>query len=111
MIRFVSAVLEAGAAGNTCGAGRTPDQIRAHNLTQSVRQWKGFRSYANVDAEHAMIMAIRDVCGGGFLACIGTGGARQAGMYTPGQSNREYGSVEISREIVQKCEVRNAKLT
>ena len=67
----------------------------------------------NVDGEHTTIMAIsyRDVCGGGLLACLGTGGGRRAVMYTPVQGNREHGSVEISRETGQKCEVRTAKLT
>ena len=51
-------------------------------------------------------MAIMDVCEGGLLACLGTGGARRAVMYTPVQGNREHGSVEISRE--NRAEMRTA---
>ena len=76
-----------------------------------MRQRKGSRSYANVDGEHITIMAIRDVCGGGLLACLGTGGARPAVMYTPVQGNREHRSMERNKETGQKCEVRTAKLT
>ena len=68
------------------------------HTNKSVRQRKGSRSYADVDGEHTTIMAIMDVCGGGLLACLDTGGARRAVMYTPVQGNREHGSVEISRE-------------
>ena len=55
-------------------------------------------------------MAIRDVCGGGLLACLGTGGARRAVMYTPVQGNREHGSVEISRETGQKMRSANCQI-
>ena len=54
-------------------------------------------------------MAIMDVCGGGLLACLGTGGARRAVKYTPVQGNREHGSVELSREKQEKKQGRNAK--
>ena len=70
----------------------------AMELTKGVRQRKGSSSYANVDGEHTTIMAIRDVCGGGLLTCLGTGGARRAVMYTLVQGNREHGSVEINKE-------------
>ena len=60
-------------------------------------------------------MAIIDVCGGGLLACLDTGGARRAVMYTPVQGNREHGSVEINKETAvltgHICELRTAKLT
>ena len=76
---------------------------------------RGLKGYAVIGRRHTTIMAIKDVCGGSLLACLGTGGARRAVMYTPVQGNREHGSVELSREkqvkTGQKCEVRTAKLT
>ena len=55
-------------------------------------------------------MAIRDVCGGGLLACLITEESIERYMYTEVQGNRQHGSVELSRETGQKCEVRTAKL-